>query len=34
MEIEVGLSDGLSIEVVAGLDEGDKIVQRPPPEIF
>jgi len=34
VEIEVGLSDGLNIEVVAGLEEGDEIVQRPPPEIF
>ena len=28
-EIEVGLSDGLNLEVVAGLAEGDKVVQRP-----
>jgi len=32
-EIEVGLSDGLNMEVVAGLDEGDLVVQRPPREI-
>jgi len=32
-EIEVGLSDGLNMEVVAGLAEGDKVVQRPPKEI-
>ncbi|HLF55494.1 MAG TPA: efflux RND transporter periplasmic adaptor subunit [Thermoanaerobaculia bacterium] len=32
-EIQVGLSDGLSMEVVAGLAEGDKVVQRPPKKI-
>ncbi len=32
-EIQVGLSDGLNMEVVAGLAEGDKVVQRPPKEI-
>lgn len=31
--IEVGLSDGLNLEVVAGLAEGDKVIQRPPREI-
>lgn len=31
--IKVGLSDGLNIEVVSGLREGEKIVQRPPREI-
>ncbi len=31
--VEVGLSDGLNIEVVSGLKEGEKIVQRPPREI-
>lgn len=31
--IEVGLSDGLNMEIVAGLAEGDKVVQRPPKEI-
>ncbi len=30
---QVGLSDGLNMEVVAGLAEGDKVVQRPPKEI-
>ncbi len=34
VEIETGLSDGLNIEVVSGLDEGDEVVQRPPREIF
>jgi HlyD family secretion protein len=28
--IEVGLSDGINIEVVAGLDEGQEIVEKPP----
>ncbi len=32
-EIKVGLSDGINLEVVAGLKEGDKVVQRPPKEI-
>jgi HlyD family secretion protein len=32
-EIEVGLSDGLNMEVVAGLNEGDKVIQRPAKEI-
>jgi HlyD family secretion protein len=32
-EIEVGLSDGLNMEVVAGLDEGEQLVQRPPKKI-
>jgi HlyD family secretion protein len=32
-EITVGLSDGLSIEVLSGLTEGQEVVQRPPKEI-
>jgi HlyD family secretion protein len=32
-EITVGLSDGLNMEVVGGLGEGDKVVQRPPKKI-
>jgi HlyD family secretion protein len=32
-DIEVGLSDGLNIEVVEGLTLGDKVVERPPKEI-
>ncbi len=32
-EIKTGLSDGLKLEVVAGLAEGDEVVQRPPKEI-
>ena len=31
--IETGLSDGLNIEVVEGLEEGDVLVERPPKEI-
>lgn len=30
VEIGVGLSDGLNIEVISGLAEGDEVVQRPP----
>jgi HlyD family secretion protein len=32
-EITVGLSDGLNMEVVAGLAEGDKVIQRPAREV-
>ena len=31
--VELGLSDGLSVEIVSGLSEGDEVVQRPPKEI-
>ncbi len=31
--IEVGLSDGINIEVVEGLSEGDLVVERPPKQI-
>jgi hypothetical protein len=31
--IEVGLSDGLNIEVKSGLTQGEKVVERPPKEI-
>ena len=31
--VEVGLSDGLNIEVISGIEEGEKVVQRPPREI-
>jgi len=31
--VELGLSDGLNVEVVEGLAVGDQIVQRPPKEI-
>ncbi len=33
VDIKVGLSDGLNIEVVEGLSLNDKIVERPPKEI-
>lgn len=33
VEIATGLSDGLNIEILSGLKEGDKVVQRPPREI-
>lgn len=33
LPIEVGLSDGINIEVIAGLDEGQEIVERPPKTI-
>ncbi|MBM3311512.1 MAG: efflux RND transporter periplasmic adaptor subunit [Candidatus Aminicenantes bacterium] len=32
-EIQTGLSDGLNIEVVGGLEEGAAVVERPPREI-
>lgn len=31
--VKVGLSDGLNIEVISGLQKGEKVVQRPPREI-
>lgn len=31
--IETGLSDGLNVEVVSGLQAGDKVIERPPREI-
>jgi HlyD family secretion protein len=33
VEIELGLSDGLNVEIVSGVTEGEQIVQRPPREI-
>lgn len=33
VEVDLGLSDGLSVEVLSGLEEDDRVVQRPPPEI-
>jgi HlyD family secretion protein len=33
VEVELGLSDGLHVEIVSGLSEGDQVVQRPPREI-
>jgi HlyD family secretion protein len=31
--VQLGLSDGLNVEIVAGLQVGDQVVQRPPREI-
>jgi HlyD family secretion protein len=31
--VELGLSDGLNVEIVDGLSEGDQVIQRPPREI-
>lgn len=31
--VEVGLSDGLNIQVLSGLKAGDRVIQRPPREI-
>ena len=33
VEVELGLSDGLNVEITSGLVEGDQVVQRPPREI-
>ncbi|MDD8026071.1 MAG: efflux RND transporter periplasmic adaptor subunit [Acidobacteriota bacterium] len=33
IEIQTGLSDGLNIEILSGLAEGAKVVERPPREI-
>lgn len=33
VEIKTGISDGLNIEIVAGLKKGQKVVERPPKEI-
>jgi HlyD family secretion protein len=33
IEVELGLSDGLNVEIVSGVAVGDQIVQRPPREI-
>jgi HlyD family secretion protein len=33
VEIQTGISDGLNIEVVSGLQKGQKVVERPPKEI-
>jgi HlyD family secretion protein len=32
-EVETGLSDGINIEILAGLDEGELVVEEPPREI-
>lgn len=33
VEVETGLSDGLNMEIVEGVSEGDKLVERPPKKI-
>jgi HlyD family secretion protein len=33
VEVQTGLSDGLNIEILSGLKEGDKVVEKPPREI-
>ncbi|HEX7154518.1 MAG TPA: efflux RND transporter periplasmic adaptor subunit [Thermoanaerobaculia bacterium] len=33
VEIKTGVSDGLNIEVVSGVKQGEKVVERPPKEI-
>jgi len=33
VEIQTGLSDGLNIEILSGLKEGEKVVEKPPREI-
>jgi HlyD family secretion protein len=33
VEIQTGLSDGLNIEILSGLKEGEKVIERPPREI-
>lgn len=32
-EIETGLSDGINVEVISGLSQGDEVVENPPKEI-
>jgi len=32
-EIKIGLSDGINVEILEGLKEGDEVVERPPKEI-
>ncbi len=34
VDVETGLSDGLNIEIVSGLEQGDLVVQRPPRDIL
>jgi len=33
VEVELGLSDGLNVEIVSGVAEGEQVIQRPPREI-
>lgn len=33
VDVKLGVSDGMNIEVISGLKKGDKVVERPPKEI-
>jgi HlyD family secretion protein len=33
IEVKLGISDGMNVEVVSGVVKGDKVIQRPPKEI-
>jgi len=33
VEVKIGISDGMNVEVLSGLKKGDRVVQRPPKEI-
>jgi HlyD family secretion protein len=33
VEVTVGVSDGMNVEIVSGLKQGDKVVERPPKDI-
>jgi HlyD family secretion protein len=33
VEVKLGISDGMNVEVMSGLSKGDKVIQRPPKEI-
>lgn len=33
VEVVTGISDGMNVEIVSGLKQGDKVVERPPKEI-
>jgi multidrug efflux pump subunit AcrA (membrane-fusion protein) len=33
VDVKTGVSDGLNVEIISGLKQGDKVVERPPKEI-
>jgi len=33
IEVKLGISDGMNVEIVSGLEKGAKVIQRPPKEI-
>jgi HlyD family secretion protein len=33
IEVKLGISDGMNVEVMSGVGKGDKVIQRPPKEI-